>query len=209
MSIGPSCSGGLAGFAPFGTMPDNPVSQRALKSNVATGFLGFNPLVPENFLAFRLKLTVKRRVLSKSLPDGPALCRQTYAKLDSQQFCNIPCANATLFQIPLIRATICSVGQLDSTHWVYSRFHVLYCRSRCHPARSTQLLPHLIGDATERPEPAAEFGGRDDDRHAFVASLADFRENRHFSQKCHILSGGLRVTAAVAEDLHPLAGWAW
>ena len=55
----------LPALAPFGAMLDDPIGQRSLESNVATGLLRFNPLVPQDFLAFRLKLPIERRVLQQ------------------------------------------------------------------------------------------------------------------------------------------------
>src|ERR1039457_7736999 len=55
----------LPALAPFGAVLNDPICQRSLKSNVATGLLRFNPLVPQDFLAFRLKLPIERRVLQQ------------------------------------------------------------------------------------------------------------------------------------------------
>ena len=41
-------------------MPDDPIRQRLLEADVATGLFRLNPLVAENLLAFRLKLAVER-----------------------------------------------------------------------------------------------------------------------------------------------------
>jgi len=57
--------GGLSGFAPLGAVLDDPVRERALKPYVVTGLFRFNPLVAQDFLAFRLKLAVKRGVLEQ------------------------------------------------------------------------------------------------------------------------------------------------
>ena len=43
-------------------MVNNPIGEGALKTDVMTGFLGFDPFVAKNLLAFRLKLPVKRGV---------------------------------------------------------------------------------------------------------------------------------------------------
>jgi len=52
-------------LAPLGTVLDDPIRQCALESNVATGLFGFNPLVLQNLLAFRLEFPVERRVLQQ------------------------------------------------------------------------------------------------------------------------------------------------
>lgn len=43
-------------------MFDDPIGKRSLKANIATRFLGFDPLVFHYFLTFRLELAVKRRI---------------------------------------------------------------------------------------------------------------------------------------------------
>jgi len=55
-------TGSLTRFAPCRAMPDNPIRQRLLKTDVASGFFRLNPFVPENFFAFSLKLAIKRGV---------------------------------------------------------------------------------------------------------------------------------------------------
>ena len=55
----------LPALAPLGAVFDDPVRQRSLKANIATGLLGFNPLVLQNLLAFRLEFPVERRVLQQ------------------------------------------------------------------------------------------------------------------------------------------------
>ena len=57
--------GSLTGFPPTGAVFDDPIGERLLKTDVAAGLFRFNPLVPENFLALRLKLAVERRVLQQ------------------------------------------------------------------------------------------------------------------------------------------------
>jgi hypothetical protein len=57
--------GSLAVFAPSRAVLDDPIRQRLLESDVAPGFLRLDPLVPEDFLALRLKLAVERRVLQQ------------------------------------------------------------------------------------------------------------------------------------------------
>jgi hypothetical protein len=57
--------GVLAVFAPGGAVLDDPVRQRLLETDVASGLLRLDPLVPENFLALRLKLAVERRILQQ------------------------------------------------------------------------------------------------------------------------------------------------
>src|SRR5580692_8438698 len=56
---------GVARLPPLGTMPHDPVRQGALEPDVPPRFLRFNPLVPQDFLAFRLEFPVKRRVRQK------------------------------------------------------------------------------------------------------------------------------------------------
>jgi len=51
----------LPGFTPTGAVPDDPIREGVLKTNIMTGLFGFNPLVPEDFLALGLKFAVKRR----------------------------------------------------------------------------------------------------------------------------------------------------
>src|SRR5665811_1128400 len=60
----------LPALAPFGAVLNDPICQRSLKSNVATGLLGFNPLVPQDLLAFRLKFPIERRVLQQIVSRG-------------------------------------------------------------------------------------------------------------------------------------------
>ena len=50
--------GGLSGFAPLGAVLDNPIRESTLETDVVTGLFRFNPLVAQDFLAFRLKLTI-------------------------------------------------------------------------------------------------------------------------------------------------------
>jgi hypothetical protein len=50
---------------PTGAMVNDPVRERVLKADITAGFLGFDPFVPQNFLAFRLKFAVKRRVFQE------------------------------------------------------------------------------------------------------------------------------------------------
>src|SRR3989442_14553606 len=49
-------------LTPLGAVFDNPICQRAFKSDVITNFLGLNPLVLENFLPLGLKLAIEIRV---------------------------------------------------------------------------------------------------------------------------------------------------
>jgi hypothetical protein len=58
-----STTGGLTGFAPFRTMLDDPIRQRAFEADIAAGFFGFKPFVFQNLFALRLKFPVKRRIL--------------------------------------------------------------------------------------------------------------------------------------------------
>ncbi len=55
----------LAGFAPFGAMPDDPIRERTLESDVVSGFLRLNPLVFENLFALRLEFPVQSGVLQQ------------------------------------------------------------------------------------------------------------------------------------------------
>ena len=55
----------LPALTPLRTVLDNPICERALKANVATGFLGLDPLVFQDFLALRLKFPVKGRVFQQ------------------------------------------------------------------------------------------------------------------------------------------------
>jgi hypothetical protein len=57
-----SVTGDLAGFAPARAVLDDPIRQRPLEADVMPGLLRLNPLVPEDFFALGLKLTVKRGV---------------------------------------------------------------------------------------------------------------------------------------------------
>ena len=57
--------GGLAVFAPARAVLDDPIRQRLLEADVAAGLFRLDPLVPEDFLALRLKLAVERRVLQQ------------------------------------------------------------------------------------------------------------------------------------------------
>ena len=49
----------------MGAMPDDPIGQGALETDVMPGLFGFDPLVAQNFLALCLKLAVKRGVLQQ------------------------------------------------------------------------------------------------------------------------------------------------
>jgi len=62
--------GGLAVFAPRGAVLDDPIRQRLLEADVAPGLFRLDPLVPEDFLALRLKLAVERRVLQQIVRRG-------------------------------------------------------------------------------------------------------------------------------------------
>ena len=57
--------GGLPGFAPRGAMFDDPVRKGAFKPNIVAGLFRFDPLVPQDFLPFRLKFTVERGVFQQ------------------------------------------------------------------------------------------------------------------------------------------------
>jgi hypothetical protein len=57
--------GGLTGFAPLGPVLDDPIGERAFEADVMPGLLGLDPLVAQDFLAFRLKFAVKRGVLQQ------------------------------------------------------------------------------------------------------------------------------------------------
>jgi hypothetical protein len=56
---------GLTIFAPLAAVLHNPVRQRALETDVTTGFFGLNPFVPQNLFAFSLKLAIQRRILQQ------------------------------------------------------------------------------------------------------------------------------------------------
>jgi len=56
---------GLARFAPFGAVLDDPIRQRTLEADVMSGFFRLDPLMLENLFALRLKFAVKRRVLQQ------------------------------------------------------------------------------------------------------------------------------------------------
>jgi len=49
-------------FAPLGTVLDPPIHLRSLKSDVVSLFLGFIPLVPQNFLVLSLEFSVEQRL---------------------------------------------------------------------------------------------------------------------------------------------------
>ena len=55
----------LARLAPFAAMFDDPIGQGLLEPDVPAGFFRFNPFVPKDFLALRLKLAIQRRVLKE------------------------------------------------------------------------------------------------------------------------------------------------
>lgn len=55
----------LTGFAPFGTVLDDPIGQRPFKADVMPGFFRLDPLVFENLLALGLKLAIERGVLQQ------------------------------------------------------------------------------------------------------------------------------------------------
>jgi hypothetical protein len=57
--------GGLTGFAPLGAVFDDPVREGAFKPDVMAGLFRLDPLVPEDFLAFRLEFAVERGVLEQ------------------------------------------------------------------------------------------------------------------------------------------------
>ena len=50
----------LPGFAPLGTILDNPVRQRPLKPDIVAGLLRLDPFVLQNLLALGLKLAIER-----------------------------------------------------------------------------------------------------------------------------------------------------
>jgi hypothetical protein len=55
-------AGNLTGFAPGGTVFDDPIGQRTLEPDVVTGFFRLNPFVFKDFLALGLKLAVERGI---------------------------------------------------------------------------------------------------------------------------------------------------
>jgi hypothetical protein len=56
---------GLPVLTPTGSMLDDPIRQRLLKTDVTPGLFGFDPLVFEDFFPFRLKFTVQGRVFQQ------------------------------------------------------------------------------------------------------------------------------------------------
>ena len=60
-----SVRGQLPGFAPRSAVINDPVGQGAFEADVVTGLLGLDPLVPEYFVPFCLKLAIKRGVLQQ------------------------------------------------------------------------------------------------------------------------------------------------
>src|SRR5690606_30072480 len=52
----------LAGAPPFRAVIDNPVREGALKADVVTGFLRFDPLVLQDLFTLRLKFPVQGRI---------------------------------------------------------------------------------------------------------------------------------------------------
>ena len=48
----------LAALPPFGPVLNDPVSQCPLKADVIADFLGFDPLMLQNLLTFRLELAI-------------------------------------------------------------------------------------------------------------------------------------------------------
>ncbi len=64
----------LTAFTPFGSMFNDPIGERALKSDITAGLFGFDPLVPQNFLSLCLELPVERRILQQ-LTGGKLLFR--------------------------------------------------------------------------------------------------------------------------------------
>ena len=55
----------MTAFAPFRAVLDDPIRQGPLKTDIAPLFLRLNPLVPEDLFAFRLTLSIQRRVLQQ------------------------------------------------------------------------------------------------------------------------------------------------
>jgi hypothetical protein len=55
----------LPSLAPFRTVLDDPVGQRPFKADITAGLFGFNPLVLEDFLPFRLEFPIKRGILQQ------------------------------------------------------------------------------------------------------------------------------------------------
>jgi hypothetical protein len=55
---------------------DNPIRERRLKTDVATGFLRLKPLVLQNLITLGLKLSIKRGVLQEIVPHVVMSCFQ-------------------------------------------------------------------------------------------------------------------------------------
>ena len=58
-------SGGLAAPPPFGSMFDDPISQRSFKSDVMSRLFRFDPFMLQNLVAFRLEFAIERRVFQQ------------------------------------------------------------------------------------------------------------------------------------------------
>lgn len=52
-------------MSPRCAMLQHPVKKSSFKTDVATGFFAFNPLVTENFFPFGQEFTVESRILQK------------------------------------------------------------------------------------------------------------------------------------------------
>jgi hypothetical protein len=60
----------LAGLPPFGPMFHDPVGQRLLKADIATGLFRLNPFMLKNFFTLCLEFPVERRILQQLIPAG-------------------------------------------------------------------------------------------------------------------------------------------
>jgi len=63
----------LACLPPLGAVLNDPVRQRAFKTDIVTSLFRFNPFVAQNLLSFGLELTIQRRILEKISTTGTVL----------------------------------------------------------------------------------------------------------------------------------------
>src|SRR5438132_981964 len=80
----------LPGFAPLGTMFDNPIRQRPFKPDVVAGLLRLDPFVLQNLLALGLELAVKAGVFHQVVGRSVwSLAHSLMVELLSSSECNI------------------------------------------------------------------------------------------------------------------------
>src|SRR5207302_9315966 len=80
----------LPGFAPLGTMVDNPIRQRPFKPDVVAGLLRLDPFVLQNLLTLGLELAVKAGVFHQVVGRGVwSLAHSLMVELLSSPECNI------------------------------------------------------------------------------------------------------------------------